>query len=79
MMNGSNPPEELDSIVTGVSTSHDNATAWYEDAATEIAELPSILSPASPPPFAKDRVMARVRKDSVNYYIPDTSDPSVLS
>jgi len=78
-MNGFNPPNEFDSVFTDDSSSNESATAWYEDAATEIAELPAILSPASPPPFAKDRVMRRVRTDSVNYYIPDTSDPSVLS
>jgi hypothetical protein len=73
-MNGSKTPKELDHVLLDPAMNASTDSAWYEEAGPVIAEIPGILSPATPPPFAKDRVMARVRTDSVSYYIPESGD-----
>ena len=43
----------------------------------DMIDAPPIYDAAEPPPFAKDRVMARVKKDTVNYFIAGPSrEPS---
>ncbi|GEM_PF-6990347 len=37
-------------------------------------ELTGVLPPEIPPSIAKDRIMARVREDSVTYFVPPPED-----
>jgi len=53
-----------------LATGDKNANQSYTNATRTIDELAGVLIPESPPPFAKDRVMARVRTDSVSYFVP---------
>jgi hypothetical protein len=42
----------------------------YAETANSISELSRRRSPEAPPPFAKEKVMARVRDGSIVYFVP---------
>ena len=66
--------EEKANFETALATGDKNANQSYTNATRTIDELAGVLIPEPPPPFAKDRVMARVRTDSVTYFVPPEQD-----
>lgn len=55
----------------------DITIAYYEVSGT-LARLPSVLDPVTPPPFAKDRVLAKVRLDAVPLVLPERVMPTAI-
>lgn len=41
-----------------------------------LAEIPNVLSPVAPPPFVKDRVLAKVRVDAEQFVLPERIMPT---
>jgi hypothetical protein len=62
--------EERFGFETALAKGDENANYSYTNATKSISKLTGILSPEAPPPFAKERVMARVREDSVMCFMP---------
>jgi hypothetical protein len=62
--------EERFGFENALAKGDEEANSSYNNASRTIDELSGVLVPENPPPFAKDRVMARVRTDSVTYFVP---------
>jgi hypothetical protein len=62
--------EERAGFETALAAGDEGANHSYADATNSISELSSILSPEAPPPFAKEKVMARVRDGTIVFFVP---------
>ena len=67
---GEGSDEERVEFETALATGDEGANDSYSNATNSISELSGIISPEAPPPFAKEKVMARVRDGSVVFFVP---------